>query len=336
MNRLNEIDLLRFVAALWVVFFHYTFRGYAADNMSAMPYPMLANFSKYGYLGVQLFFMISGFVILMTAASGSLSKFAISRIVRLFPAFWACCTITYIATITIGGERFSASLGQYLINMTMLSEFFRVASIDGAYWSLFVELKFYALVTVVLAIGKIRHSQWLLYMWVFALVFLEFINIKSNAVKALQYVLIADHAPFFIAGATFYLVWSRGVSFTRVGLIMVTLCLSLLNTLERLPSFKTQYNTNISAFAVSCIIISFFAMMLLVSLGKTGILGRIRWLLAGVITYPLYLVHQYVGFMVFNIAYPAINPHLLLWGTIICMLGFAYAVHVLVERRYSN
>ena len=63
-QRVNEIDLLRFIAALAVVFFHYAFRGYAADDLSILPYPLLAPLAKYGYLGVELFFMISGFVIL--------------------------------------------------------------------------------------------------------------------------------------------------------------------------------------------------------------------------------------------------------------------------------
>ena len=70
-NRVNELDLLRFFAAFSVVLYHYTFRGYAADDMSIVPYPLFAPISKYGYLGVDLFFMISGFVILMTASSGS-------------------------------------------------------------------------------------------------------------------------------------------------------------------------------------------------------------------------------------------------------------------------
>ncbi|WOO32781.1 acyltransferase family protein [Diaphorobacter limosus] len=76
-TRVNEIDLLRFFAALAVVFFHYSFRGYAADAMSIMPYPLLASLSKYGYLGVELFFMISGFVILMTAAKEILQNLPI-------------------------------------------------------------------------------------------------------------------------------------------------------------------------------------------------------------------------------------------------------------------
>ena len=88
-TRVNEIDLLRFFAALAVAFYHYAFRGYAANNLSIMPYPLLEPIAKYGFLGVELFFMISGFVILMTAASGSLKGFIVSRIVRLYPAVWA-------------------------------------------------------------------------------------------------------------------------------------------------------------------------------------------------------------------------------------------------------
>src|SRR5881394_93905 len=95
-NRLYEVDLLRFFAAMSVLLFHYCFRGYAADGMSVMPYPTLAPVAKYGYLGVDLFFMISGFVILMSVSSGSLRDFFVSRVVRLYPAFWVCCTITFL------------------------------------------------------------------------------------------------------------------------------------------------------------------------------------------------------------------------------------------------
>ena len=134
LNRVYEIDLLRFFAALSVVFFHYSFRGYAADGMSVMPYPLLAPGVKYGYLGVELFFMISGFVILMTVSGGSLRSFLISRAVRLYPAFWVCSTLTFLARILFGGERFTASISQYLINMTMTSGFSHVQAIDDVYW----------------------------------------------------------------------------------------------------------------------------------------------------------------------------------------------------------
>ena len=65
--RFYEIDLLRFVAAFAVVLFHYTFRGAAGEAFTSVAYPELAGITKYGCLGVDLFFIISGFVILMTS-----------------------------------------------------------------------------------------------------------------------------------------------------------------------------------------------------------------------------------------------------------------------------
>jgi peptidoglycan/LPS O-acetylase OafA/YrhL len=156
-TRVNEIDLLRFLAVMAVVIHHYAFRGYAADDMSVMPYPLLAPIAQYGYLGVHLFFTISGFVILMTAGSGDLRKFIVSRIARLYPAFWVCCTITFIATLIIGGTHYHATVTQYLANMTMLSGFIGVESIEGAYWSLFIEMQFYAFVAIVL-VKFTKHS----------------------------------------------------------------------------------------------------------------------------------------------------------------------------------
>ena len=330
-TRVNEIDLLRFFAALAIVFFHYSFRGYAADAMSVMPYPLLASASKYGYLGVELFFMISGFVILMTAASGNLRRFIISRVVRLYPAFWACCTIAFAVTIVIGEPRYSASVGQYLVNMTMLSGFVGVPSIDGAYWSLFVELKFYALVALVLVIGRIHQAQTFIILWLVTSVALEL-----HAIGKLNYLLITDYSAFFIAGAAYFLIWSKGVSLTRTAIVTISWGLAVFQSIKGLKEFETHYHTSMSSYVVAGIVTAFFAVMTLVALRCTGLVGRSRWLLAGVLTYPLYLLHQNIGFMVFNLAYPRVNMHLLFWGAIIAVLICAYVVHICVERPFSS
>jgi peptidoglycan/LPS O-acetylase OafA/YrhL len=220
-KRINEIDLLRFFAVIAVVFFHYAFRGYTADKMSVMPYP-LAPIAKYGYFGVHLFFMISGFVILMTASSGNLRRFIVSRVARLYPAFWVCCTITFAITMLIGAPRYTASVSQYLINMTMLSGFVSVKSIDGVYWSLFVELRFYALVGLIMLIGKINKAQLFLAVWLVICITLDVLNITK-----MRYLLIVDYAAFFIAGATFFLIWSKGLSPQRIAMIFGSLGLAL-------------------------------------------------------------------------------------------------------------
>ncbi len=328
--RINEIEFLRFFAALSVVFFHYSFRGYAADNMSIMPYPFLSQFSKYGYLGVDSFFIISGFVILMTTADKSLKSFVVSRIIRLYPTFGICCTITFTVILLIGGSQYPASMLQYLINMTMLNEFINVPSIDDVYWSLFVEIRFYALVSVVLLMGLMDRVQIIIICWLMLALVLE-----ALPIGILRRILIVDYAAYFIVGSTYFLIWSKGISFTRVVIVILSLGLALFESIKKLPAFEQHYNTTMNIFVVTGIITTFFFVMLLISLRNTGFLGSKYWLSAGTLTYPLYLIHQNVGFMIFNVAYPVLNPHLLFWGTIIAVVGIAYAVHSLVEKKVS-
>lgn len=330
-QRVNEIDLLRFVAALLVVVFHYAFRGYAADGLTALPYPELASAAKYGYLDVQLFFLISGFVILMTASSGSLQKFVVSRIVRLYPAFWVCCTITFLLIAVIGGERFFATVSQYLINMTMLNAFISVPSIDGVYWSLAVELKFYTMVGLLLLVGQIHRAQWFLIFWLAVTMLLEVFPVDR-----LRSALIIDYAPFFIAGATSFLMYSKGVSVLRVGVIIVAWIDAVRRSLLSISGMESYYRADFDPYVIAITVSVFFAIMFLVGLKRTGLLGKRGWVTIGALTYPLYLIHQYAGYMIFNLAYPSVNRHLLLWGTVVLMLLLAYAVNRMVEQKYSR
>ncbi len=330
--RVHEVDLLRFVAALAVVFYHYSFRGYAADGMCTMPYLLLVPLSKYGYMGVDLFFMISGFVIIMTAKGGSLRGFVISRVVRLYPAFWACCSITYAVSIIARDPQYSSSLGQYFLNMTMLSEFIGVPSIDGVYWSLFIEIRFYVLVAIVLALGKMSRAQTFLYCWMIVSIVLEAFPVS----RLLQNLLIVDYAAYFIGGAAYYLIWSQGISPGRTLLVASSLGLALFQSLGRARMQEAHYHVAMSVYGVGLIIVSFYFLMLVIALKRTGWLGRRSWLTVGGMTYPLYLIHQNIGFAIINSLYPGISAHILLWGTVVIMLCAAYGIHAGIEKRVQH
>ncbi|MGH9409031.1 MAG: acyltransferase family protein [Vicinamibacterales bacterium] len=328
--RINELDLLRLSAALAVVMYHYSFRGAAADGLSVMSYGLLAPYAKYGYLGVQLFFMISGFVILMTAASGSLRRFVVSRIVRLYPAFWACCTITFAASVLFGAAVLRVSAAQYAVNMSMLSGFVGVPSVDGVYWSLFVEMRFYALVAIVLLFGRIHRAELLIAFWLSVSIVSHLVHIPG-----LHFLFITDYSPYFIAGAMYYIVWTRGMTAFRAAVLTTAWLLGIWQEREMLPAMYAHYHTHLSPYAVAAIVTVFFAVMGLVSTGRTGIVGRRKWVLAGGLTYPLYLLHQIVGYMIFNSLYRFTNTHLLFWGTIAVMLACAFCIHVGIEKRFS-
>jgi peptidoglycan/LPS O-acetylase OafA/YrhL len=322
---------LRFFAALAVVFFHYAFRGYAADGYSAMPYPLLSGIAKYGYLGVDLFFLISGYVIFMTASSGDVKRFFISRVARLYPAFWFCCTLTFLAVLAFGGQRFSASLGQYLVNMTMLSDFVNVPLIDGAYWSLFIEIKFYAMVLFVLYFKQLHRSELLLALWLLVTVVLD-----AFPAYQVQSLLITHYAPYFVAGAMFFLISSKGISTMRVATIATALAIAIRHALSLIPKFEQHYQTALDGNVIAISICLFFTLMFLVSTRRTGMVGKIDWTIVGSLTYPLYLLHENIGFIIINLAYPRLNQHIVLWGTLGLMLVAAYGINVLIEQRYAG
>lgn len=328
--RINEIDILRFLSAIAVMVFHYAFRGYTADGYSPLSYPMLFPIAKYGYLGVNLFFMISGFVILMTVSDGNMSRFLISRFTRLYPAFWACCTITFVVTSLFGESRLQISLSNYLVNMTMLGGLFRVPLVDGVYWSLFVEIKFYAIVLAILMAGQIRRIDTLLWLWLA-------VALTARAVPSwtLQSIVIADYAPLFIAGAVFSRIRFNGASAGRISLIAICWLVATYDEMAQTAAVSAQFGVAFDAAAIGATLSAFFAAMALVASGRTGWVGRADWGTFGAMTYPLYLLHQNIGYVVFTRLYAFVNQHLLFWGTVAFMLAAAYVIYVGVERRFA-
>lgn len=136
--RFYALDIFRFFAALSVVFYHYT----AREGSGA--FAVLAPVTKFGYLGVPFFFIISGFVISASAHNRTAADFLVSRAVRLYPAYWAGLLFTTVIVFFYG--RFDITLMQFFANLTMMNDLVHVKNIDGAYWTLQAELKFYGCV----------------------------------------------------------------------------------------------------------------------------------------------------------------------------------------------
>ncbi|WP_244141302.1 acyltransferase family protein [Burkholderia vietnamiensis] len=327
LSRIPELDLLRFVAALAVVFFHFAFRGHAADDLTIMHYPPLEPISRYGFLGVHLFFMISGFVILMTAGDASIKKFIASRAARLLPAFWVCCTVTFFVTLAVGGDRFTATWPQYIVNMLTLGGGFGADPIDGAYWSLGAELRFYRLVAILIIVGQIGRSERWLFVWLIGTVLVEifpFIKLKTF--------LVTDYAGFFIAGAACFLIRAHGLSRSRVVLLCASWALSLYHEFQLLPSFSEHFRLDLSPVVIGIVMTSFFVVLLGLALRRTPILHGSRWAWFGAVSYPLYLIHQNVGYMLFNLTDATANSDVLFWSVIAAAIAFALMVHVAVEK----
>ncbi len=327
--RFYEIDLLRFLAAFAVVLFHYTFRGYAQGGFSPVEFPVLGDFSRYGYLGVHLFFIISGFVILLSAMNRSAIKFAISRIVRLYPAFWAGVTLTAVIIFLFGAPVFSVSAAQYLLNLSMVSGYVGIEAVDGVYWTLLVELKFYALIFALLVIRQIKQIEIFLGMW---LVFVV-LNIFMPMPKILNFLLFPEWAPLFISGALFFLISSKGINIARAILLVSAFLLALYNVVIETGELSLFYHTQFNGVIPVLWIILFYGFFTLISFHKTRWIRSPLLVKVGILTYPLYLIHQNIGFVAFNLFGESINKYVLLFILIVVMLLASWLIHTQVEKK---
>lgn len=162
-GRLLELDALRGLAALAVVLFHYTTRY---DQLFGHAEAIAAH-APWGGFGVDLFFMLSGFVILMTLERTANSwKFAWGRFSRLYPTYWAAAALTFIVVAICGLPGQEVRFDQALVNVTMVQSLMKVPHIDGAYWSLQAELFFYVNMLLLYRLGAFRRPAATVVCWV--------------------------------------------------------------------------------------------------------------------------------------------------------------------------
>ena len=119
--------------------------------MAKDAWPELSKFTLYGNMGVQLFFIISGFVILLSAYGKNASRFVGSRVGRLYPAYWVAVLATGFLVIVMWpklGE--GRGIKELLANLTMFHPLMGMRHIDGVYWTLWIELRFYLVILVLI------------------------------------------------------------------------------------------------------------------------------------------------------------------------------------------
>lgn len=291
--RYYEIDLLRFIAAIVVVLYHYTFLGKENSQYNPLIFNKISLVTRYGYLGVGLFFIISGYVVLLSAQGKTVRQFFVSRVIRLYPAYWVACTLTFLVKVGWGNAApgslnispsLHATLGQYAYNMTMLQDLLGVVNIDGSYWSLAIEITFYFLVSVVLAYRLLPHIDWFLAAWLCyaALPHLPY------AGPLFTTLFIRGYAPSFIAGMLFYLMQQpQGRTWWRYLLLIGAYALAIKSSVQNATDISSHYHLLMSPMVAAALVTSFFLVFFLIIFRRLN-LARFTWLTwLGALTYPL-------------------------------------------------
>ena len=313
-KRVFELDILRFLAAAAVVFYHLTYRHIDGKNL----FENLDAITRFGYLGVNLFFIISGFVILWTAIDRTPTQFVISRFSRLYPIFWISIAITVLGLTLLTNRSFP--IENILANMTMFTGYLNQTYIDGVYWTLQVELKFYFLIFILLVFKQIGKIDYWLIAW-------TIFSFAAYIMPIIGTLTIHPYGPYFISGAILFRVWSDQVTVSRVILLIACLAMSIIETVNVTHNYifeKTASSTTVSVIIVCGI----YLLMTAIALGHVRIGERPFLFKLAMMTYPLYLLHSALGKAIFDALNTNKFASLVIVLTILFLLCNILALHV--------
>ena len=323
--RIAELDALRGIAAMAVILFHFT--SGIAKNWTFHLYDPPFEF-PHGGTGVDLFFMISGFVIFMTLdRARSAMHFAVGRFSRLYPTFWACALITLLLTANYGLPGMEVMQRDALWNITMLPRFARAEMIDGAYWSLEFEILFYIAMLILHRMGAFKKlTVPVLLLWLGAaaaahgvLTYGQPQSLVYRLTGKIKAVTSLDYIHLFGVGMILYdahrrRAWSLGHTLVLVA------C-------GALAWWKAAFPLHFA------FVLGFGLLLHLATTGWLPFLNAKPLVFLGAISYPLYLIHQNIGLVLLNALGGVTDSAWLRLGvTVAAMIMLAWVISVCIER----
>ena len=277
-NYLPIIVVLRGLAALAVCMFHFS-KGFVAEDS------LTRELFRYGWMGVEVFFVISGFVIPFSLLGTSFSfknygGFMKKRFIRIEPAYLVSVilvlALNYLSTLVPGyaGAPFQASMSLVLEHLGYLVRFFDNAWLNPVYWTLEIEFHYYLLVGLLIALWNLKNKN---------------LTILSVLVLVLSAFLKQDILPFFKYADIFVLgIITAFYRREMISLQKYVLALVAISTI-------IFYNHGITISALTILTASFIAFL--------SDWGNYRFLIfLGHISYSLYLIHVPIGGRVINFA----------------------------------
>lgn len=286
-ERIAGLDVLRGFAAAAVMLHHH---GQYYDVLYPGRIPLSVDLGP-GHFGVELFFIISGFVILMTIErKKTVREFVVSRAARLMPAFLGALVMaTVIRTLSPVPLLDTPTVPQFLANLTMAASLLGQTGMDMPYWTLTYELVFYIGMGLILAIGMLRWTEWFgLLAVAVSCLFIALLDVRLHHRSSI--LLLVYYSNFFLIGICLYRIHSgmaRPVTWTA---LVVAIAVTALGGGEK--SFDTPGRIYLP-LAIAFTALVWFA------IGRHG-----KWLawrplaFLGQISYPLYLIHVALGFLV--------------------------------------
>jgi len=324
-NRIEVLDSFRFIAILSVMLYHYYSRWTPPQSVvSLYPYGSKFDYFGNGWLGVEFFFIISGFVIAFTLTkSESLVEFLKRRLIRLFPAMLFCSVVSFTVFTIVDNDKLfptSHSFKNLLYSIVFISPDFinklfhnKITGtyLNGSYWSLWPEIQFYIVASVIYFASKKRFID-SIFVVNLLLVFVNYciLRIFANAHTTnrlhlnitnefvLNYSFWTQtvfnylfYSLYFLSGVLFYEIYS---SKNRIKPLIYLCCIVFVQYYFYL---RVEYN-NTQISIILCMYIVFFLFLYANNWLKFLSIKPITSI--GLASYSLYLIHENIGVLLIN------------------------------------
>jgi exopolysaccharide production protein ExoZ len=309
------LDVLRFIAALLVAAFHFTWHNPGANLVVSI-----------GWIGVEIFFVISGIVIGFSAHRSTADGFIRSRILRLYPAaiIAAALNLTLLSLwhtqsyadlgLAVGASKLGALGSLLLIGPRFLA---------SSYWTLPIEIAFYGLVWVLLRVARTSPLRGLAFALTLAsLPYLAALGMHRIGVANWPFtemgygprnMLLLRHAPYFAIGLFIWYATARRLSaidWAGVALaFLVALGHIVLRAFELAPTYTVPVDPIVLAASCCCAFMGAvgFALISLRMHDRIvpGVRTRHACRVLGLATYPMYLLHEVWGGLIAHVVLSA-------------------------------
>ena len=290
-NRLKELDALRGIAAVMVVLFHL-----------GLPSPEAGKVFKFGTTGVDLFFMISGFVIFMSISHvKSLYEFAVNRFARLYPTYWGGLFFSGFVICALSLMYYhrwpKEFIGKFLVNITMFQYFLGFPDIESPYWTLAIEMSFYFFVAFLYA------RNWLIYykqigVGMLAIISISYYFYTENELRFVNSVFpLFQFFPLFFSGMLFFEMFKKEKGATYLQYVLIAISFLCQLFLFKCVGGSRNYISYSEYFLV---LSGYFLVFFAIVFRKLSFISNRPLIFMGKISYALYLIHQYfsVSFLI--------------------------------------
>lgn len=327
-QRFVGLDLLRFTFALLVAIYHL---GIPEVQPILFGNTIFGFVFRNGWYGVELFFLLSGFVISNSLRDRSWLEFLVARLIRLYPAMFICLALT----VAIGWARHTGypyPIPSYVSSLLLAYDYFGVKPASNVLWTLIVEVKFYLIVVLfIFVVNPVRRTAMAIgtstALWIASGALIGILFPGSLVTNLLR---LDGFAPIFALGIVLNLLVTGNL--TRLerscayGLVIAVAPLAAID--HRGP------------WQLLILLALAFSVILFSSRTTTKYSSRVRrfaYLLGG-LSFPLYLIHLEVGEAIMSVVGKAFgeNSYVSLAISIMFLCVISSLINILVEQRIQR